>query len=252
MPEILFVSGVGRSGTSALVNLLNLHPGLLIGQERYFYLFRKNLIGPAHFEKARFLDVRPEDTHPQAGLRPGRGDPAARFDQARYVGDKYPSLFRHFDHIFDAFPKARHVYILRNPLSVIESYDARHANPADAWKLTWQDGLAAWNESLGRVSALPPERLHQFVLLQYETLYASPAAMNRLYAALDLPPLPEAQLIPFAEKFAALNDKPVARRDELRAAVARHADWAAYARLCTLIEAAADGAAVPAIAGTGH
>jgi len=237
MREILFLSGAARSGTSALVNLCNAHPGMLIGQERYFYLFRKNLITPAHFEKARFLEVRPEDTHPQAGLKPGPGDLGARFDQARWVGDKYPPLFRHFDHVFAAFPAARHVYILRNPLSVIESYDARHRNPEDRWTHSWQDGLADWNDSVRRVAALPRDQLRRFVLVRYEDLYGSTDAMNRLFAALDLPALPQARLAPFAEKFVSLCDKPVARRDDLRAAVARHADWSAYRRLCDLIDA---------------
>jgi hypothetical protein len=241
MPEVLFLSGVARSGTSALVNLCNVHPRMLIGQERYFYLFRKNLIAPGHFEKGRFLDVQPGDTHAQAGLKLGRGDPGARFDQARWVGDKYPPLFRHFDHVLAAFPAARYLYILRNPLSVIESYDARHRNPGDNWAHSWQDGLADWNESVARVAALPADRLRQFVLVQYEDLYGSVDAMNQLFARLDLPPLPQARLAPFAEKFAGLRDKPVARRDDLRAAVARRADWAAYGRLCDLIDAGGAG-----------
>ncbi len=63
MSKILFVSGVGRSGTSALVNVLNTHPEILMGQERFFWTIRNNTISTAHFAKERFLDVREEDTH---------------------------------------------------------------------------------------------------------------------------------------------------------------------------------------------
>jgi len=221
MPGLLFMSGVARSGTSTLVNLCNAHPGMLIGQERYFHLFRKNLIAPEHFEKTRFLDLQPGDTHVKAPLNAAGADPGMRFDRARWIGDKFPPLFRHFDHVLAAFPVARHVYILRNPLSVVESYDARHRNPEDNWTHSWQDGLADWNESVGRLAALSADHLRRFVPVQYEDLYGSTAAMNRLFAALDLPPLPQARLAPCAEKFAVLNDRPVARRDDLRAAVAR-------------------------------
>lgn len=236
MKDILFVSGVGRSGTSALVNVLNTHPNLLIGQERFFWTIRKNLITPEHFEKDRFLDIRDEDTHNKSGLRGKPEDLADRYDRATYIGDKFPSLFRHFDRIFDIFPNARHLYIVRNPLSVLESYDVRHKNPDDSWNLTYQDGMDAWNESVRKVSRLSQALLSKFTIVQYEDLYGSTTAINRMFERLGLPPVADEKLQTFIHKFASLNDKPVPRRDDLRLYVARNADWDSYKRLCDLME----------------
>jgi len=236
MKQILFVSGVGRSGTSALVNVLNAHPRVLIGQERFFKTIRRGDLKPGHFDRARFLDVRTEDTHEDAGLKLRGADPATRYDAAQIVGEKFPSLFRHFETIFTRFPEAQHLYIFRNPLSVIESYDARHANPDDNWKLTWQDGLDAWNESIGKVAALPPEMQAKFHLVRYETLYDSVANLNRMLAGLGLPELEKTKLAPFVKRFRELNVKPVPRRDDLRTNVAENADWESYRKLCARVK----------------
>ncbi|MGR3378667.1 sulfotransferase [Salipiger abyssi] len=142
MENILFVSGVSRAGTSALVNMLNAHEGMAIGQERYHAKISKGAIKPHHFKHERFVDVRrPEDTHAKGGLH--IGDAKNRVRSANYIGDKYPRLYLHFDYIFETFPNAKHLYILRNPISVVESFEARNKNPDDNWSWFWRDGMKA-------------------------------------------------------------------------------------------------------------
>ena len=234
MPRRLFLSGTARAGTSALVNILNQHNHIVMGQERYFNKFRDNTISQDHFKKARFLDLREGDTHAQGGLFTiPKGQRERRFDTAVYVGDKFPPMFRHLDHVLAEFPKARHIYILRNPLSVVESYEARFQNPDDHWSLDWRAGLTAWNDSVARIAALPPEVLQNFIFVQYEEIYAQTHAINALFTRLGLSNLEPERLEPFVEKFAELNLKQVPRRDDIRAAVARDADWTAYKRLTT-------------------
>ncbi len=148
-----------------------------------------------------------------------------KFDKSIYIGDKFPSLFRHFDRTFQLFPDARHLYIVRNPLSVIESYDVRHSNPNDSWSHSWQDGLDAWNESVGKVASLPPERLKNFIIVQYEELYKSTEAMNAMFHSLGLAPVDDSKLQSFVTKFASLNEIPVPRRDDLRLPGAAHSNW---------------------------
>lgn len=233
MKNLLFVSGVARSGTSALVNLLNKHPKVMIGQERYFFRIRDGELAPEHFEQARFLTFQEGDTH----NRGFTGDPenlAARFEAAAFVGDKFPLLYRHFETMFATFPEARHVYIFRNPLSVIESYDARKKNPEDKWQKTWKQGMEEWNESVARVAAMSRDARARFHLVPYEELFARPQRMNALFEALGLEKMGPKKLIPFAEKFKSLNEKEVARRDALRRHVALNADWDAYRRLAEL------------------
>ena len=236
MARRLFLSGTARAGTSALVNILNLHNHIMMGQERYFFKFRRNEIRQAHFEKERFLDLRAGDTHEHGGLHglpPGQR--ARRFDHAVYIGDKFPPLFRHLEHVMAEFPDARHIYLLRNPLSVVESYEARFQNPDDNWTLDWRAGLDAWNDSVARISELPAEALRQFLFVQYEDIYSSPAAINALFTRLGLSNLEPETLLPFTEKFTNLNTKMVPRRDDIRVHIARHANWTAYQNLCRLM-----------------
>lgn len=235
----LFLSGTARAGTSALVNILNLHNHILMGQERYFFKFQKDLIVPGHFAKNRFLSMREGDTHEhgrlmgrQAGLE-RFGD---RFDHAVYVGDKFPPLFRHLDYITATFPRARHIYILRNPLSVVESYEARFRDPEDNWNLDWRAGLAAWNQSVSVVAALPEEALRNFIFVQYEEIYAETRAINALFTRLGLSNLEPETLEPYVAKFGKWNEELIPRRDDIRLGVARGADWAAYGKLCTAME----------------
>jgi hypothetical protein len=229
MKKILFLSGVARSGTSALVQILNLHPRLLIGQERFFFRVREESLVPADFEPGRFLTVAPGDTH--SGGIFGKPDLQKAYGAATYVGDKYPLLFNHFDYVFRTFPQAEHVYIFRNPLSVAESYEARRRNPDDHFTRTWRDGLEDWNASVRRVAGMEPERLRRFHLVQYEDFFDQPGRMNGLFARLGLPRINPDLFAPFVEKFRALNKTPVPRRDRIRQQVALSADWDAYRAL---------------------
>ncbi len=228
--NIVFVSGVARSGTSAMVNVLNRNPRIMVGQERYFFLVKQERLTAAEFEKERFLTFHDGDSHSQAiSTNPEKREEA--FDRAIWIGDKFPLLYNHFDYIFREFPEARHIYIFRNPLSVIESYDARQRNPKDSFRKTWKDGLREWNESVARVAALAPEDLSRFHLVQYEDFFSTPDRMNALFNWLGVPRLKPEKLASFVEKYRELGEKPVPRRDDMRQHVALNADWDAYRTL---------------------
>lgn len=243
MPHILFLSGTARAGTSALINILNQHNHVLLGQERYFNKFRQNSITRAHFEQKRFLDLRDGDTHEHGGLFVA--SPRQRFETAVYTGDKYPPMFRHLDYVLEEFPNARHIYILRNPLSVVESYEARFQNPDDDWHQNWRAGLEAWNDSVARVATLPPEKLQNFLFVQYEEIYNSPRAINALFTRLGLSNLEPERLRPFVEKFAKLNKTLVPRRDDIRVRVAQDANWEAYKSLASRLQTDTSKAETP-------
>ncbi len=147
------------------------------------------------------------------------------------IGDKYPLLYKNLEVILQRFPQAEHVYIVRNPLSVIESYNSRFTDLNDTWNRPWKLGLEEWNASIRTVMQQPEEVLRKFHFIIYENFFSSAVHMNALYEALGASPLSEDQLTSFVEKFRALNEKPVLRNDEFRAFVARHADWATYNRL---------------------
>ena len=226
MKKIAFISGVARSGTSALVNFLNCSDALLFGQERYFFPIQNRVITSAFFGKDRFLGIIEGDTHKGGGLKGPPAVLAQKYDHAAVIGDKFPNLFMHFDYIFRTFPEAPHIYIVRNPLSVAESYQAVYVS--DRWKHTFQDGLKNWNRSVDLVTKLPAEIRARFHIIEYETFFAEKAQSDRTFAFLGVEPPPEAALAQHRAKFAALNQQGGPRRDDIRRHVARHANWAAY------------------------
>lgn len=232
MKQILFVSGVARSGTSALVNVLNTNPDFLIGMERFFFRIRRKLLKPDDFEEDRFLTVKQGDTH-----APGFDREAIRksYSVAKIIGDKFPLLYENFDYIFDTFPNARHIYIVRNPLSVAESYDARKQDKSDKWIKSGLVGIQEWNSSVNSVVSLSQDRLDKFHFLQYEEFFSDVAAMNRLFAHYGAQATDESRLSKFVDRFSALNRKLVERRDDIRQAVAENCDWAAYRELLRMI-----------------
>lgn len=235
MKKLLFISGVARSGTSALVRAVNQHPKIQVGQERYYWRIEKEEISALDFEKDRFLDVRKEDTHNMSALQGSVEERRQRYDDAVYIGDKFPNLYKHYDNIFSIFPEARHIYILRNPLSVLESFDARQKDPNDSWKSSWEMGMDVWNDSIRTVANFSEERLRKFIFVRYEEIYRDAAAMNRVFEALGLNGIPERDLSFLIDKASDLNATLVPRRDDIRLHIAQNSDWSAYAKLDTII-----------------
>lgn len=235
MKEILFVSGVARSGTSALTAILNMHPDYMIGMERYFHIIQRNDLNSSHFERTRFVDVRDSDTH-NSGSHGTIEQREHSFDKALFVGDKFPLLYKHFDNIIQKFPLAKHIYIVRNPLSVIESYDERFRDKNDNWQGTYKTGLTEWNNSIRKVLMLSPEHLERFNFLVYENFFSSTKNINDLFKRMGSQQLPDDKTRSFVEKHESLNRKLVARRDDIRMFAARNADWESYSKLLNIIE----------------
>ena len=180
------MGGCPRSGTTALARLLNAHPRVLIGDERYYWPFENRRVTPDLFGRARFLDLREDDRHWAEGREPWPpGDPAARFDAASHIGDKYPRLADVAEHLAETLPDAQLVWIVRNPLSVAESDEARRADDADAWHFGLDRALDDWNQGVGGALRHPGA-----LVLSYERLFVSGGDLARLFRALDLDPAP--------------------------------------------------------------
>lgn len=226
--KIVFVSGVARSGTSALVNLMNAHPKVLIGQERFYWRYDDKTIALNFFEKDRFVRVCDGDTHNSGGVP---GNVSDRFDVAEVIGDKYPNLFEKFQLIFERFPDALHVYIVRNPLSVVESYDSRHRDVNDSWGRSFEQGMAEWNRSVQTLVNLPSAQRERFLVVEYESVFNDKKNSDKIFEFLGLEPPYEQSLINIRKKFADLSEKTVPRRDEIRRFVALNADWDSYKKL---------------------
>lgn len=205
----LFVCGVPRSGTTALARCLNRHRRVVLGIERY----RRALLDSSSeadycrlFDKDRFFDFRPSDgsayaalllprsTHLNGRFAPVSEWPKQLYDVARekydsvfYVGDKIPSLYRRAPFLRERFPGCKVVFLLRNPVAVALSWQARADNSRDKWerRAGFAEGIAEWNKAL-RAAMLGKTVLGgDLTVVLFEEMFAA-QSLRRLLSRLDL------------------------------------------------------------------
>lgn len=157
----LFVCGCPRSGTTALMQLLNAHQSIALGVERYKKFAKEqniNRLKKYMFEQDFFLDVK----YGQTNLNPNHklwetkwkkvydsiGDKFSRDDLL--VGDKYPHYYLYYNPISQEFDSPKWVFILRNIQDVAMSYNARAADSKDRWNSdrNYAHAVTDWNESI--------------------------------------------------------------------------------------------------------
>jgi hypothetical protein len=183
----LFVCGVARSGTTAFTQLMNLHPTIVVGIERYKFPLAKLDLNSAMlaelFTNERFFDWSASDTNVR--MKNGQFEPVydaarQRFSAATLVGDKIPGLYRRVDELMAAAPDARIVYMLRAPLDVAQSWNAR-AIKGNTWPAEndFHAAIPAWNESL--TIALKHKEKHgtRFGIVSYDEVFG-PLALRYL------------------------------------------------------------------------
>lgn len=188
--SLLFIGGAPRSATSELVNLLNEHDKIFIGQERYFNLFKLKRIRLSHFDKKRFTTMYDCDTHQYGGLHIRNKDAFAKapdkFDAADIIGDKYTRIFESFDEFDERLEQPNYIYIYRNPISVAQSFEARFKNKNDTWHLNYKDSINVWNNSI--VSFLNAhERIkNRAIVIEQESFFLTPISCQNFLMKLAL------------------------------------------------------------------
>jgi hypothetical protein len=216
-PRLLFVCGCPRSGTTAFVRLLNGHPGLALGMERYAFRSRRGGFDRSFFEAERFFTIEEGDTFysdfsvVDDGLDDGALDerfyPEVRrhWADALYRGDKVPRLYRWLDHIVGTFPDARVLYVVRNINAVSHSVRARaEGEPGSFWSAPGF-AVSEWNLSLEvaeRYLADP-----RFGVVEYEALFERRADPRPIFRWLGVPDSPDV-----VTRYEALTGR---RRDQL-------------------------------------
>jgi hypothetical protein len=158
MPRHLFIAGCPRSGTSALAFLLNEHPHVALGFERYKRV--RAQLDPHHFTPAQFFapvlaetDIRGELLYARLRTRWERGG-------VTVTGDKVPLYTRVLPQLLARMPQARVAVLVRDPLAVARSFARRAQDLADWWPAENDHRLAVkmWNEALAAVRAVDAER----------------------------------------------------------------------------------------------
>lgn len=246
--KVLFVTGTSRSGTSTMADFLRGDRRIVMGRERYADVLDRGELSPKHFERDRFLfGFRLDDSH-HLVHQPYYAAAAEYFEQARWVGDKLPNLFEHYDTIFAAFPNARIINMLRDPLSVAQSFQKRadatkklqnqgepieHRWPVDRG---WQAGVEEWNQSIREVLRIVDER--SIFVLDYATLYRDHSTLEGLYNFLGLDLTPTIREL-WNEKGVQRDEIEVIRAQnkdarEIIDQVNAQADWDGYQKLVAI------------------
>lgn len=154
--DVLFVTGCSRSGTTALVDVLNAHEAIVVGMERYKHLYPQTQAEELQglFDVERFFDFRSTDTSVLPG---GRNQWYRLYEDARgklatgsvvFIGDKPKAAPSIAEKLTQAYPEARWIHIFRELAYVAASFEARANAPHDRWPLRagYRDALRQWTE----------------------------------------------------------------------------------------------------------
>jgi hypothetical protein len=221
----LFLGGNARSGTTALMELLNAHPKIFLLSERYLTEIKRSKLTPAHFVKENVL----AGPVPKAMTRYG-DDLDARWEAAEYVGDKCPALHAGFDNLDAQFPEAKLIYIVRNPIGVCASYATRQER--GNWNRGVEDAMRDWNKSvkrgLKRVSEGKP-----LIVIPYEEMFKDRTRIDKLWRELGLDPAeadPD-RMDRVLLKAQTIGDKVMQRDDDMFSYISRTAATGVYRKL---------------------
>lgn len=173
--EMCFVCGCPRSGTTALAQMINEHPQALLGVERFKYIAmgsRGAEFKPELFEQERFIDIRDTDTNLKGANLP-IAQKAASIWPPQIIGEKIPRLYMRQKYLRDTFPKSKLVAIVRDPLAVALSWQARADNPKDNWpaKNGAAQGFEEWAKSVNFIAAAAPLWKDDLIVVNYETFF---------------------------------------------------------------------------------
>ena len=242
--ETLFLAGVARSGTTAMRRVLQSHPDVALGMERYKKLWGDEIdrLTPAMFDRDRFFDYSDGHTNvtPElAWARPHLDELDAKWDTARYHGDKMTAI--RAQRMWVNLPDARFVFIVRDVAEVASSWQRRATDDADLGWRPGADAVAAVkgsNKGLHRVLVAATRRPRQAVVVEHSRFFGDPegAALAGVMDFLGLDPAPvaaswQAEHRTYVDSVAGRNRT---LPPEAAAFVAEHADHATWERVVAL------------------
>jgi len=150
--KILFIGGCARSGTSVLAEIIGAHHQIVLGIERYNKLMKERsfALSLSHFTKERFTTMYEGDTfYDNFNKFKAHENAVEKFDQAVYVGLKYPPFDRIYQLMQANFGTFKYLYIYRNIFDVAESWNRRVIQAVNWPKdKNYLKAVQRWNDSL--------------------------------------------------------------------------------------------------------
>lgn len=230
--QFLFICGCARSGTTALTVLLNHHPQIALGIERFIHLTLDRKMSAALFEPARFARIEPGDTYyTEIGPQSRELKVPEKFPGARIVGDKVPRYFDFYDDMQRVFPKAKYLFIARDIHDVAASYKRRLL--VGKWDRDVARAIREWNRAVRNTIAFRERApLH---VVQYDALFGAGDGIDEIaaFVGVDAAPLHAAlpaMMASGARRREKRDADPVLTPEE-RHLIDVTADFAAYQRL---------------------
>jgi len=197
--KFLFVTGIQRSGTTALANTLNWHSEITVCIERFKYLINKNkihLFTPDLFAQDALLDFSsnytnctPDHSNRFADFYKDLGD---KYSNLKYVGDKIANDPGQIPRIHDTFPNAKIIYIVRDIFEVAHSWQTRADREGDNWPAhkTAECAVTPWNEFNAQVLSMWESYPDDIYVVNYQKFFSEAEGktdqLNRLLSFLNL------------------------------------------------------------------
>ncbi|WP_424976569.1 sulfotransferase family protein [Dinoroseobacter sp. S124A] len=201
--HILLVTGCPRSGTTALVRLLNTHPSVAIGMERY----TRRLLDEHHLEADlftpdRFATFVEGDCNRVSFDARATQAACAKAQTATVIGDKSPNPVEVFEAAEAMDGEVSVIMILRSPRAVARSFQVRaeraKTDPAAAqyWPASrdYKRGIKAFNRSVEATLEFANRlrgdadlsRRVRFKVVSYEDLFRNRDEADSLFAFLGI------------------------------------------------------------------
>ncbi len=191
-PKPVFVSGTNRSGTTLMYALLATHPNLSMVRRtdmwRYFYGQFGDLNQPENFERClktmlsykRIVNLKPDPERIRRELREGEASYGRLFalihqhhaerDGKTRWGDKSLHTEEYADQVFQEFPQARIIHLIRDPRDRYSSVLKRLKATSRRLGVDTVKWLAS-ARAASHAAARYPDR---FLIVRYETLAQKP------------------------------------------------------------------------------
>ncbi|MCR9276256.1 MULTISPECIES: sulfotransferase family protein [Mameliella] len=234
--SVVLVTGAPRSGTTALVELLNCHPELAVTNERYNKRLLARDLRLEHYSVDRMRRYQPDDGGKVSFEMDVTQKALAKLDGARVVGDKIPRPYEVFE-LAQTLGKAPVIAILREPMGMARSYMGRvrraEMQMANGKTPTWpvkRDFHAAvrdFNDYVALLRDMSASKLGgsaPWLLVEYVSLFSGEYPVERIFEFLDLDPAKATGL----DAVVGVREEKQRKVDELDQFVGLNADFVGY------------------------